>query len=415
MPSADSITVSAPRNGPSPSWWLEFDRRTAGGRDPLLIKGMLDPNEPLVGVGPAEIDAVIRRMQAATGPRRLRIYADGQRRDDLAARVLATPLPDDRPVFESIQALLGEPRLAFMINDLQDWSAALLARLGALLVDMSAVRGAPPFGAEQILFAGNYAGTPFGAHRGYEHAFLAHLGPATKGFHLWSPERFAALTGGLDDVFDYEPLLGHAISMELEPGDLLYLPAQWFHLGTQQGYSCSVAVGLYDYPITRWARGRVAAALAEERGPMAYLDPADDGRALAAELDAQLASLTASLREELQDGWLRRQSNAGFVRKRVEARRVATPEPDARVRVRAPFRLQLRARPAAGAVDLYLAHERVCVVAHRAWPLLARALGSPTGLSVALAQAVLGPPWDRGSLTAIFTALLATGGLERCA
>lgn len=414
MPNADSITMSAPRGGPSPSWWLDFDRITAGGRDPLLIKGMLDPHESIHGVGPAEIDAVVRRMQAANEPRRLRVYTSTQRRDDLAARVLASPLPADRPVFESMQTLLDEQRLAFMINDLQDWSPALHARLGALLVDMFAVRGMPPFGAEQILFAGNYAGTPFGAHRGFEHAFLYHLGPANKGFHLWSPTRFVELTGGLDDVFEYDALLAHAINMVLEPGDLLYLPAQWFHIGTQQGYSCSVAVGLYDYPVGRWVRSRLSAALADEAGTMAYLDAHDNGQMLTASLAERLAPITASLFDELREGWLLRQSNAGFVRKRVDAQLGTRPQPSDHFRVRAPFRLVSRSRSADGAIDLYLAHQRVSVVAHRAWPLLVRALGSAGGLSIVQAEQVLGRPWDRVSLTRIFVALLATGGLERC-
>lgn len=412
MTTAQQITVLPRPDAYSPSWWLAFAGWTRHGRDPVLLKRALGPDCP----GPGEVDRAVRRLHAASGDgRRLRIYVGDARRDDLARRVLDTPLLDG-PVFNAMQQRTGAERMAFVVNDLQDWSPALTEHLGALLMSMAPYRGLPPFGAEQILFAGNYAGTPFGAHQGFEHAFLCHLGPADKMFYLWSTETYRALTGGTADVADYEPLLPHGIELRLEPGDVLYLPAYWFHIGTQREYSCSVAVGMYDFPLERWLGPAVTRALAaSEPWPLSDYAPfSGEGRPLGRRAAELLGSLQAGLPDTLDDRWLRCASNAGFVHRRRPTFAAPPLTPGDRVRVRRPFQVCWRPRPGdRGALDVYLRHERVAVAAHAAWPAIFRALNAGATPTIDELAGLLGAPWTAADALAVARVLAATGGLER--
>ncbi len=405
------ITVPLRADIYSPAWWLAFAGWTRHGRDPVLLKGALGPRCP----GSGEIDRAVRRLHASSGAgRRLRIYVGDARRDDLAQRVLAAPLPADVPVFTAMQRTTGAERLAFVVNDLQDWSPPLTEHLGELLMSMAGQRGLPPFGAEQILFAGNYAGTPFGAHQGFEHAFLCHLGPADKMFYLWSTETFRALTGGTADVADYTQLLPHAIALRLQPGDILYLPAYWFHIGTQREYSCSVAVGMYDYPLERWlGQALTRAVAAAEPGQIQAYAPPGEVDPLRARLAALTGPLTQALTQALAEQWHRCASNAGFMRRRADVVDAPWLAARDRVRVRRPFQVCWQVRPGGGVIDVYIRHARVPVVAHAAWPVIFRALnGGATPLVNELVD-LLGAPWTADDALAVIQALAGTGGLER--
>src|SRR5690606_7718687 len=168
---------------PDAAFWARFDGLTDGGRRPQLFRGLLPPQFP----GPVELDAALRREHDEPEERRrMRLYVGAELRPDLARQFHEAPLPPDEPPFAAMQRITGAERIGLVINELQIWSEALMRATGTLLESMYAARGMPPGGVELVLFGGNYAGTAFGAHRGYEHAFLLHLGPNPKQFHLWS-------------------------------------------------------------------------------------------------------------------------------------------------------------------------------------------------------------------------------------
>lgn len=409
---AEEITVRLQEDAYTPEWWANFDRWTQNGRDPVLIKGGLGSHLP----GPEEIERSFHRMHSSRGgAQRLRIYIGSSRRNDLAQQALRSPLPDGVPVFKTLQRQTGSERLAFVINDFQDWSQPMVEYFGALLSSMAARRGLPAFGAEQILFAGNYDATPFGAHQGYEDAFFCHFGPGEKSFYLWSTPTYRALTGGTDSLADYARLLPHGIELRLEPKDLLYLPAHWFHIATQTSYSCSMAIAMYDYPLQRWVHQAVTRTL-NSSGPwsrLRYQSHRSEGNPLGGILTSLMDKIHEDVPASLDDQWLRCASNAGFRHLRMPVFEQLRLSAGDRVRVRWPFKVCWQPGRRDSTLDVYLRHERLHVVAHPGWPAIFHALNDGEELAARDLFDLFASPWTPQDVLNVLQAMTATGGLER--
>lgn len=395
---------------PGRDFWADFALRTRDGKHPYLFKGLLPTDFPAA----TELDDVLRELtQLEPERRRFRIYLDAERRNDLAEKVLGQPFSPGQ-VFPQILERASAERVGFMINDLQDVNARFKASIGALLESMYAHRGFPHGGVEQILFAGNYAGTAFGAHRGFEHAFLIHLGPGIKEFHLWSQDEFEALTGALDDVADYQHLLPHAHTVRMEPGDVLYLPALWFHIGTQSEYSVSVAVGLYDYPAARWVGvtlQEVGATLMRMGDPEPYLPASDERNHFAPLAEALLRDLaTKILKPKMDDYWFKRRSNGGFISKDESLLPARPLLPTDRVRVSAPHRFCWSEAPD-GKMSIYLRYRRFQLKAVPGLEPVLAWLNERNEVSVAEIQQRLGQILSEAAVLGLFQTLVRSGGL----
>ncbi|BEL05754.1 hypothetical protein Q0Z83_039450 [Actinoplanes sichuanensis] len=246
-------------------WTTEFPERTNDRTTPFLFKGIVPP---AAAIADDVLDgfAVIRHAHTAdTGiSAHARVYVGEERRDDLLDRVLAAPAWTDGGFVTWMQELVAAERFSVVINNLETISPALAAGLGHLLASLFDGWGVPLGGAELVAFAGNYSGTAFGVHEGYEDAFLTHYGPGVKHFYTWSNEEYQKLTGGQDPLYgDYLWLLDHAKHFVLEPGDALFLPRRVFHVGRQDEFSVSIAMPLYTYPDAAILRAAVLPDLLE--------------------------------------------------------------------------------------------------------------------------------------------------------
>ncbi|WP_169813554.1 JmjC domain-containing protein [Nocardia vaccinii] len=238
---------------PSPDFWsTQFPGKTEDAATPHLFKGLV-PGDRL---GPDDVLDGLRRLRRAARrgeptSARTRVYVGEERLDEAIAAVLTAPWTDEDFVVW-MQKLTGAQRFSLVINNLETTSPRLAAVLGELMGSVHAGWGIPIGGSEQVAFAGNYSGTAFGVHEGYEDAFLVHLGPGVKHFYTWSGELYQGLTGGRAPSFgDYTALLDHGERFDLEPGDVLFLPRRVFHVGVQDEFSISVACPLYTYSDTR--------------------------------------------------------------------------------------------------------------------------------------------------------------------
>ncbi|MET9778939.1 hypothetical protein ABZ023_32600, partial [Streptomyces sp. NPDC006367] len=226
----------------------------------------------------------------------------------------------------------------------------------------------PAGGAELVAFVGNYSGTAFGVHEGYENAFLTHYGPGTKDFYCWPAEEYRKLTGGSDPLYgDYTWLLEHGEHFALEPGDALFLPERVFHVGRQSEFSVSIAIPLYTFPDTAIARSWIApdllgALLASEPdtdagrpSPMQPLTAGPDELArrlsmvTAAAFTAAAEQAPAAAKTHAHQRWHTVLSNGGWQQTENDLARdeaaaafaAAGLAPGASVAVRAPYRLMV--------------------------------------------------------------------------
>ncbi|MBF6302754.1 hypothetical protein IU459_35255 [Nocardia amamiensis] len=260
---------------PSPEFWsTRFPAKTDGAVAPYLFKGIV----PADRLGPDDVFDGLRRLRRAAAhgeptSARIRVYVGEERRDEVIDTVLSAPWSDEEFV-AWMQNLTGAERFSLVINNLETTSQKLATVLGELIGSAHAGWGVPIGGSEQVAFAGNYAGTAFGVHEGYEDAFLVHLGPGTKHFYTWSGELYKELTGGQAPTFgDYTALLARGERHDLEPGDVLFLPRRVFHVGVQDGFSISVAIPLYTYSDTRML---ALSLLPEVLESAATIDAADE-------------------------------------------------------------------------------------------------------------------------------------------
>ncbi|BAY35384.1 hypothetical protein NIES2107_72960 (plasmid) [Nostoc carneum NIES-2107] len=287
----------------SPEWWArEFLEVTRGGVEPYLFKKILPSEFPV----PEELTNAFRLMQKMRDVKkaRVRVYLGEERRDDLVGKALESQFFINESLPDFMVRITGEKRFSLVLNRLQDWSEPLTASVGTFLQSMFVQRGVPLGGSEMVVFAGNYAGTAFGVHRGFEHAFLIHLGPGTKEFHCWPEQLYKKLTGSLEPTFgDYEYLLSSSEKYVLEPGDVLYLPALVFHVGRQDEFSVSVACPLYTYPIKRLLK-QVVSNLVEQ---IPFDETGISSHQTFAFNTNPLEKLASSVAQEIFDDWMQTQ------------------------------------------------------------------------------------------------------------
>jgi hypothetical protein len=252
---------------PDPVFWNEeFPAATSGRTAPYLFKGIIPPHAANPGHLLAGLGA-IRQAHADERPSgaKVRVYEGEDRRDDLVEQVLTAAAWPDGALVPWMQEIVGADRFSLVINNLETTCPELAAGLSTFVRSTHSGWGVPIGGSEQVAFAGNYAGTAFGVHEGYEDAFLIHLGPNRKSFYCWDPKLYRDLTGGDEPKFgDYQDLLEQGEHFLLEPGDALFLPRRVFHVGTQDTFSISVAVPFYTYPVRRILRKEVLPRLLDE-------------------------------------------------------------------------------------------------------------------------------------------------------
>ncbi|CUU60918.1 Cupin superfamily protein [Parafrankia irregularis] len=406
-------------------WTDEFLSRTSVGTAPFLFKNVIPaaaarPDDVLAGF------AAIRRTHVAGTDiaAHARVYVGEDRRDDLLPGVLSAPGWDEGGFVQWLQTLTVAERFSLVINNLETVSPRLAAGLGAFLASLLDGWGVPLGGAELVAFVGNYAGTAFGVHEGFEDAFLVHLGPNPKNFYTWSAEAFEKLTGSKNPLYgDYSWLLEHGEHFVLEAGDILFLPRRVFHVGTQDEFSVSVAVPLYTYPDAGLLREvlfpELFASLLADRGPDHELSHPSPMAALAAgsgpvaqrltdlarpTLATALEGLAAAVEQHASQRWNTILSNGGWELvdgdlARSEAAAAFNVEevvPGASVSVIEPYRMLVSGQ------RIFLRGYEIAIDASVLPPKVAADLSAGTSITL---------PEDENVLAAI-RALGATGGLH---
>jgi hypothetical protein len=136
---------------------------------------------------------------------------------------------------------LGDRRHALMISRFHGHAPAVAAAARATFAPLWQRIGLPLTGAITTLFHGDYEATPTGVHKDRFTTLLFALA-GRKRMRFW-PER--PWTAPVSTVTDYDAYLATSFAIEVGPGDVLYWPSSYYHVGEAAGgVSISVNIGV---------------------------------------------------------------------------------------------------------------------------------------------------------------------------
>lgn len=98
---------------------------------------------------------------------------------------------------------------------------------------------------ENVLFIGNYASTPIGIHKDSGSVFKFVI-QGTKKIRLWEPDYFK-LKNHKPNIHNYQEHLDQSILLEGNPGDIIYWPKNYWHIGENNSQtSISLSLAFYE-------------------------------------------------------------------------------------------------------------------------------------------------------------------------
>ncbi|MEP5570012.1 MAG: cupin domain-containing protein [Halioglobus sp.] len=110
------------------------------------------------------------------------------------------------------------------------------------------------------IFIGNYKATPFGVHKDNLHNFMF-MSLGRRIMHFW-PDREGEKSA--DE--------SRKVSFEVEPGDLLYWPPEYWHVGESTGETAvSMNIDIWENTSSQWSKKSVIDALSASADPITEL------------------------------------------------------------------------------------------------------------------------------------------------
>lgn len=139
-----------------------------------------------------------------------------------------------------LRGLLETQRYALTINGLHAHDRALWLRERAFFAPLWQQIGQPLTGAITTLFHGNYEYSPVGVHKDRFATFLYAL-RGRKRMRFWARKPWRA---AVSTVVDYQAYLGDSFVGDVEPGDLLYWPSSYYHIGESVDGAVATSVNI---------------------------------------------------------------------------------------------------------------------------------------------------------------------------
>lgn len=153
------------------------------------------------------------------------------------------PVPADGSLLgyrERVARRLGSQRYALVISTFHSFSFPLWSRARQFFAGLWEQVGIPLTGAITTLFHGNYEHTPSGVHRDRFTTFLFAL-QGRKRMRFWPARPWSE---PVSTLIDYRPYLDRSFSVDVEPGDLLYWPASYYHVGEGVGDDVATSINI---------------------------------------------------------------------------------------------------------------------------------------------------------------------------
>ena len=144
-----------------------------------------------------------------------------------------------------VTRLIDGRRFGLVVEDVQAYDATLWLRLRECLHGLFVHTGLPGDGCKATVFLGNYDSTPFGLHRGSSANFMFVV-DGQKRMRFW-PDEFFHGKEDLTHKLEYTHYNDDSIVMDAAPGDIIFWPADYWHIGesVDGGLSSAVSVALF--------------------------------------------------------------------------------------------------------------------------------------------------------------------------
>jgi hypothetical protein len=173
------------------------------------------------------------------------------------------PTPIDR-VLEAyltrLSTVRGLEHFTLFLDRPNQLNANIWLTMRALLTEFYRESEVPSQSVGADIFIGNYKATPFGVHKDELHNFMF-MAQGRRVMHFW-PDRAG------DKVADET----RKISYEVEPGDMLYWPPDYWHVGESNGDTAiSINIDLWENKSSQWAKQSVVDALGAVASPIAEM------------------------------------------------------------------------------------------------------------------------------------------------
>jgi 50S ribosomal protein L16 3-hydroxylase len=171
-----------------------------------------------------------------------------------------------------LSSVLGGRDFTLITNNSQGYDFDLWARMRAFVSGLYELVGVP-LRSEVVIYVSNAPTTAAGVHKDPYSNFLFQV-RGRKRFRLW-PGEVVRARPELARSLDYEGVLGEAQTVDLEPGDLLYMPSGYYHVAETSGELCahvSIIVGT-DTATAQQIAQNLATQILKERLGAAHDSP----------------------------------------------------------------------------------------------------------------------------------------------
>jgi 50S ribosomal protein L16 3-hydroxylase len=143
-----------------------------------------------------------------------------------------------------IERRLDGREFELIVNQLQSYNFEMWARLRMFFRGLYNLVGIPTENADAAIFIRNQKRTGFGLHKDKASVFMFVL-KGRKRMLLWPYEAFSATSENIVSTLDYRQYVSDALVLEGGPGDIIYWPSGYWHIGESDGeLSASISVGL---------------------------------------------------------------------------------------------------------------------------------------------------------------------------
>ena len=147
-----------------------------------------------------------------------------------------------------VTPLVGGRRFGLVVEDVQAYDSTLWLRLRDFLRGLFEHTGLPGDGCKATVFLGNYDRTPFGLHRGDSANFMFVV-DGVKRMRTW-PDAYFQGKADLTYSTAYSQHNSESIVLDAQPGDVIFWPSDYWHIGESVDgrMSSAVSVALFMTP-----------------------------------------------------------------------------------------------------------------------------------------------------------------------